>query len=88
MLQVKFFVTGLKCSSNLEPYNCEQSGVKKKCYSLPPVKSESYSCPSSVKVNKAPICARSQPETYDYFTGSGASYILSFLFLFLFIVGK
>lgn len=72
----------------MESYDCEQVGVKKKCYSLPAVKAESFKCPSSVKVNKVPICSRSQPETYDYFTGSGASYIVSFLFLFLFIVGK
>ncbi|KAG8180699.1 hypothetical protein JTE90_005796 [Oedothorax gibbosus] len=78
---------GLTCLSKLESYKCEHFSGAELCFALPPVKAESVGCPSTVKVNRVPICSHSEPETYDYFTGSSVPYILSFLFLFLFIVG-
>ncbi|GFT66944.1 hypothetical protein NPIL_295941 [Nephila pilipes] len=77
-------IDSLHCSSDLNPYICEQNGIKTTCFALPTVADKDMGCFSSVT---ASMCRNSEPKTYDYFTGSGPSYALSFLFLFLFIVG-
>ncbi|XP_071039639.1 dual oxidase 2 [Parasteatoda tepidariorum] len=77
-------VSNLKCSEKLTAFRCARNGQLKNCHALPVVKNSGQNCPSHFHV---PVCAHSEPETYDYFTGSGAAYALSFLFLFLFIIG-
>ncbi|GBM06687.1 Dual oxidase 2 [Araneus ventricosus] len=74
----------LQCLSDLIQYPCKHFGEDITCLALPTVADESLQCLSSVTT---PLCRNSEAETYDYFAGSGLPYALSFLFLFLFIVG-
>ncbi|CAL1297933.1 unnamed protein product [Larinioides sclopetarius] len=74
----------LQCLSDLIEYPCKLFGENATCLALPTIADKSLQCLSSVA---PPVCRNSEAETYDYFTGSGLPYALSFLFLFLFIVG-
>lgn len=70
-------------SKKLESLSCSLFNKEVTCYAYPSVKHKMLKCDP---LYGYPAC--SEPETYDYFSGSGATYILSFLFLFFYIIGK
>ncbi|XP_035207728.1 dual oxidase 2-like isoform X3 [Stegodyphus dumicola] len=79
------YLANLTCADHFLPYECKIRGKERNCFALPVIKSSVLKCSASVSV---PLCSTSEPQTYDYFTGSGASFVLSFLFLFLFFIGS
>ncbi|XP_054706944.1 dual oxidase 2-like [Uloborus diversus] len=73
----------LTCISGLVKYSCDTCGSNN-FLALPPIVDSNLDCPFSAN---APPCHQAKPLTHDYFAGSEPAFVLTFLFLFLFILG-
>lgn len=72
----------LSCKSQFFEFPCVRPDNWTTCYAYMPLR-DTEGCSTFMSLNQ---CSKSAPQTYDYFTGSGASFVLTFLFLFIFVL--